>query len=65
MQTGTKRGMMTLEQSLVDLVLRGVVTEEIALSRSSRPEQLTGLIRRTETDEPAPLAAGGLRVAGG
>jgi twitching motility protein PilT len=63
MQTGTKRGMMTLEQSLADLVLRGVVTEEIALSRSSRAEQLEGLIRRITTDD-APAAAGGLRVAG-
>ena len=65
MQTGTKRGMMTLEQSLADLVLRGIVTEEMAISRSSKPEQLEGLIKRNTTDE-APLAAtSGLRVAGG
>jgi twitching motility protein PilT len=65
MQTGTKRGMMTLEQSLADLVFRGIVTEEIALSRSSKPEQLEGLIKRNTTDE-APLAApSGLRVAEG
>jgi twitching motility protein PilT len=63
MQTGTKRGMMTLEQSLADLVLRGIVTEELALSRSSRAEQLEGLIKRTSTDGP-PVAASGLRVAG-
>jgi twitching motility protein PilT len=65
MQTGTARGMITLEQSLADLVLRGVVTEEIALSRSSRPEQLLSLIKRNTTDAPAPVAASGLRVAGG
>jgi twitching motility protein PilT len=66
MQTGTARGMITLEQSLADLVLRGVITEEIALSRSSREEQLLGLIRRNTTDAPAPapVAASGLRVAG-
>jgi twitching motility protein PilT len=63
MQTGTKRGMMTLEQSLADLVLRGVVAEEVALSRSSRPEQLEGLIRRNSLDDATPIAAGGLRVA--
>jgi twitching motility protein PilT len=63
MQTGTKRGMMTLEQSLADLVLRGIVTEEIAVSRSSRPEQLEGLIKRTTIDD-TPAAASGLRVAG-
>jgi twitching motility protein PilT len=65
MQTGTARGMITLEQSLADLVLRGVVTEDIALSRSSRPEQLLNLIKRNSTDAAAPVAASGLRVAGG
>jgi twitching motility protein PilT len=63
MQTGTARGMMTLEQSLADLVLRGVVTEEVALNRSSRPDQLLGLIKRA-SEEPAPVVVGGLRVAG-
>jgi twitching motility protein PilT len=63
MQTGTKRGMMTLEQSLADLVLRGVVAEEVALSRTSRPEQLEGLIRRNSLDDATPVAASGLRVA--
>ena len=64
MQTGTSRGMLTLEQSLADLVMRGVVSEEMALSRSSRPEQLLGLIKRHEAGTPAPVAAG-LRVAEG
>jgi twitching motility protein PilT len=64
MQTGTARGMMTLEQSLADLVLRGVVTEEIAVSRSGREEQLLGLINRNSVDAPDPVAASGLRVAG-
>jgi twitching motility protein PilT len=74
MQTGTSRGMQTMEQSLADLTQRGVVTLEMALSRSSRPEQLLGLLERAGFDVgdaaatlleegPTPLA-GGLRVAG-
>ena len=46
MQTGSTKGMQTMEQSLVDLVLRGEVTQEVALSRSSRPGQLLELIQR-------------------
>jgi twitching motility protein PilT len=66
MQTGTSRGMMTLEQSLADLVLRGVVDQEMALSRSSRAEQLLGLIQRNslEPEQQQLAAASGLRVAG-
>jgi twitching motility protein PilT len=60
MQTGTKRGMLTLEQSLADLVLRGIVTEDVAVARSSRPEQLLSFINRI-SGEPTPT---GLRVAG-
>src|SRR5215213_8134311 len=65
MQTGTARGMLTLEQSLADLVLRGIVTEDIACSRSGRPEQLLGLINRNSTDAPPQAAGSGLRIAGG
>jgi len=66
MQTGTARGMKTMEKSLVDLVTKGVVTKDIALTRSSRPEQLLGLLERSGfADAHSPLqAAGGLRVAG-
>jgi twitching motility protein PilT len=67
MQTGTARGMQTMEQSLADLAVRGVITTDIALSRSSRPEQLLGLLERSGvrvTEEPAAAAAG-LRVAEG
>jgi Tfp pilus assembly pilus retraction ATPase PilT len=63
MQTGSSRGMQTLEQALVDLVKRGVVSQGSALSRSSRPEQLRGLMQRSGiavADEPASA----LRVAG-
>ena len=66
MQTGTARGMKTMEKSLVDLVTAGVVTKDVALTRSSRPEQLLGLLERSSFgDAHSPLqAAGGLRVAG-
>ena len=75
MQTGTSKGMQTMEQALADLTLRRVITLETALSRSSRPDQLFGLLERSGFDvgsvataglveaAPTPLA-GGLRVAG-
>ena len=63
MQTNTGRGMQTLEQALVDLVTRGIITQEVAMSRSSRPDQLLGLLQRNGLATPDP-AAGGLRVAG-
>jgi hypothetical protein len=57
MQTGTAKGMVTMEQSLAELILRGVVTKDIAISRSSRPEQLVGLLERAGFDDPdAPPA---------
>jgi twitching motility protein PilT len=63
MQTNTGRGMQTLEQALVDLVTRGIVTQDVAMSRSSRPDQLLGLLQRNGLAAP-DSAAGGLRVAG-
>src|SRR5204862_1696421 len=47
MQTSTSRGMQTMEQSLADLVLHHVITPETAFSRSSRPDQLGGLLERS------------------
>jgi twitching motility protein PilT len=72
MQTNTSKGMQTMEQSLSELVMRGVVTLEMALTRSSRPQQLIGLLERAEfpvadhmpSDEPEAPTFGGLRVAG-
>jgi twitching motility protein PilT len=73
MQTNTTRGMQTMEQALAELVLRGVVTLDTALSRSSRSDQLLGLLERAgydvtppaeqEPELPPPLMPG-LRVAG-
>jgi twitching motility protein PilT len=62
MQTSTARGMQTMEQSLVELVKRGRVSLQVALSRSSRPEMLRGLLERGGVGVGEP--AGGLRVAG-
>src|SRR6266550_1236883 len=64
MQTGTAKGMQTMEQSLSDLTLRGVITLETALSRSSRPEQLFGLLERAGFDVSSEQASvPSLRVA--
>src|SRR5687768_18219944 len=56
MQTGTQRGMQTMEQSLTELTLRGVVGLETALARSSRPDQLLGLLERAGFDTSAAYA---------
>src|SRR3954466_2791275 len=75
MQTNSSRGMMTMEQSLADLIMRRVVTFEVGLTRSSRPQQLIGVLERAgfpvelppdlneSPSDQQPLAAG-LRVAG-
>ncbi|HEV3407704.1 MAG TPA: hypothetical protein VG079_03355, partial [Gaiellaceae bacterium] len=63
MQTGGKRGMQTLEQSLAELVARGLVSQETALARSSRPEQLLGLLQRSGLVTAAEAPIGGLRAA--
>src|SRR3954463_886587 len=57
MQTNTARGMQTMEQALADLALRRVVTLEDALSRSSRPEQLLGILERAGYDVTGSMAA--------
>jgi twitching motility protein PilT len=56
MQTNTARGMQTMEQSLADLALRGVVAVGEALSRSSRPDQLVGVLERAGFDVATALA---------
>ncbi|HET8892818.1 MAG TPA: type IV pilus twitching motility protein PilT [Gaiellaceae bacterium] len=57
MQTNTSRGMQTMEQALADLTLRRVVNVDEALSRSSRPDQLAGLLERSGLDVTGALAA--------
>src|SRR5438034_656101 len=58
MQTGTSKGMQTMEQALADLTLRRVITLETALSRSSRPDQLFGLLERSGFDVGSVATAG-------
>jgi twitching motility protein PilT len=74
MQTSSGRGMTTMEQALAELIVRGVVTYETAVSRSSRPDQLRGQLERmgfeiehSEPETPALHApfGGGLRLAEG
>jgi twitching motility protein PilT len=71
MQTNTARGMQTMEQALADLTMRRVVTLEEALSRSSRPDQLVGILDRAGFDVASArahaemqAAAPALRMAG-
>ena len=66
MQTSSSRGMQTMEQSLADLALRRVITSDIAFSRSSKPDQLRGLLERggyTDFSTPNPLNNNGLLLA--
>jgi twitching motility protein PilT len=78
MQTGTQKGMQTMEQALAELTLRNVIALDMALSRSSRPDQLLGLLERAGFDtsgayaqeqpqhaDQQPPLAGGLRLAEG
>src|SRR5437868_7099817 len=46
MQTNTSRGMQTMEQSLSELVMRRVISLQDGLARSSRIDQLIGLLER-------------------
>jgi len=64
MQTGTARGLQTMEQALADLVLRKVITRDVALSRSSRGDELEGLLGRGVTLSAARAGStNGLRLA--
>jgi twitching motility protein PilT len=47
MQTSSSRGMQTMEQSLADLIMRRVITAELGFTRSTRPDQLRGLLERS------------------
>jgi twitching motility protein PilT len=66
MQTGTSRGMQTMEQSLADLIIRGVITREAAYTRTTKPEGLAALLERGVTlNAPIQMAGAGLRLAEG
>ncbi len=70
MQTGTARGMQTMEQALADLAMRRVIKVEDALSSSSKRDQLIGILERNGVDVGSVVAAEAhalpqLRMAGG
>ena len=69
MQTGTAKGMQTMEQSLAELILRGVITKELGpvalvAARAARGPARARRLRRPEEDDanetnghqPAPAA---------
>ena len=73
MQTGTRRGMQTMEQSLTELVQKRLITVHDAVARSSRPEALVSSLERagvpipsmsTDASPAAPALGAPLRVAG-
>ena len=72
MQTGTRRGMQTMEQSLLELVQKRLITVLDALGRSSRPEALVSALERagisipvmSNDGTPASASVAALRVAG-
>ena len=66
-----------MEQSLADLVQRRVISADVAYSRSSRPDQLAGILERAGISpgvaapamqapltSPQPVSDVGLRLAG-
>jgi twitching motility protein PilT len=68
MQTSTSRGMQTMEQSLADLTMRHVISPEVALGATSRPDEFTSALERsgfqTRSDDHLPPALRSLRIAG-
>jgi len=69
MQTGSRTGMQTMEQSLADLTVRQVITAADALTRSTRRAELTELLQRAGVNinrvVHAAAALADLRVAQG
>jgi twitching motility protein PilT len=74
MQTGSRRGMQTMEQSLADLVQNNLITVNEAVGRSTRPEALMSALERAgipvaslsndATPVATPTLGATLRVAG-
>jgi twitching motility protein PilT len=74
MQTGGRRGMQTMEQSLTELVQKKRITVSEAVGRSGRPDALVSALERAGIPVPtlsndaspvaAPVLGAALRVAG-
>ncbi len=58
-QSGSKYGMQTMNQSLADLVRRRLITREDALNRSTNPEELAQLLQHDGTGTGASAAGAG------
>jgi twitching motility protein PilT len=57
LQTGGSHGMQTMDAALADLVRGGVITRQLAESRSSTPEELKRLLENDGAGvEAAPMA---------
>jgi twitching motility protein PilT len=63
MQTGSRSGMQTMEQSLAGLVQRRIVDPSEAIARSSRRDELVELLQRAGAPLATSMAGGGLRLA--
>jgi twitching motility protein PilT len=63
MQTGSRSGMQTMEQSLAGLVQRRIVDPAEAIARSSRRDELVELLQRCGAPLATSMAGGGLRLA--
>ncbi len=57
MQTGTQHGMQTMDAALADLVRRGMITRDLALRRSSTPEDLKRLLGQPQQKAMAAATA--------
>jgi twitching motility protein PilT len=57
MQSGQKFGMHTMNQALVELVKKRLITREEATNRSTLPEELAQLLANESAAGPAPAAA--------
>ncbi|MGF1576815.1 MAG: type IV pilus twitching motility protein PilT [Cyanophyceae cyanobacterium] len=55
-QTGSKMGMRTLERRLADLFDEGMISFDVAMSKTSRPEELQRLIGTVSPTEQAAAA---------
>lgn len=51
-ETGSKQGMMLLDQHLAALVKANMITLETALEKSSRPQELEEILRGGEEEQP-------------
>jgi twitching motility protein PilT len=60
-QTGGKLGMITLEKALADLYKAGTISFEVAMAKTSRPDELQRLIGGNTGAARSPQAVGGRR----